>query len=398
VSPGNAVTVAPKWRPAVNEPEAFDDDYDSPPAIGAADTVELDESWQPIDLRPAWHGEKKRPLAEVFRRDDGEALLLPGINYLHGDSGDGKSMVATLATLAELKAGIHAVWLSYEDANEDLIVDRLRLLGANEGDITRLHFITPQVGLTYGTQHIIALAGAVRARLLVLDSVGEAMAVGGINEDKDSEVGPWMRQTLRLIHDQAPELAILPIDHSTKAKDNPLFPSGSKRKRAAVTGRAYLLNVRKPFGIDAIGYVQLVVAKDRGGTFTRGSIAGEIMLDATVTPYRHTVTAGRDGDNYAPKVARRNASERVREVLGESLVPLTAEQITRMANGPDRKRPAEADLSLKSVGNTLTLLTKDPEVQKTESDRPKGTSGPGRSLWQMNHPDIVPNLESDMPS
>ena len=134
------------------------------------------------------------------------------------------------------------------------------------------------------------------------------MAVGGINEDKDNEVGPWFRQTLRLIHDLDPSLTIWPIDHTTRSRDNPLFPSGSKRKRSAPTGRAFLLNVRSPFAIGQSGTSNSIVAKDRGGIFKRGAIAAEIKLDATTTPYTVAVTARREGDSYATKATRRNAN------------------------------------------------------------------------------------------
>jgi hypothetical protein len=230
-----------------------------------------------------------------------------------------------------------------------------------------------------GVDQLVSLVHSVRARLLVLDSIGEAMAVGGVDENADKEVGPWIRQTLRRIHDACPDLAIWPIDHSTKANDNPLFPSGSKRKRAAVTGRSFLLNVRQPFAVATVGYVQLVVAKDRGGTFRRGAIAAEIKLDATVEPYKFTIAAGRDGDSYTAKSRKRNAEERIREVLGESAVPMTAEQVCRIANGPDRLQPGEGALSIKTIKNTLGKLS---EVVQTEAP----TRGVGRQppkLWQI---------------
>ncbi len=358
----------------------FGDPSGPDPVPLEADEFERDPSWKPIDLGPAWRGEKTRPEATVFLRDDGVALLLPGVNYLHGDSGDGKSLVALIAALAELRARRDVIWISYEDPSEDLIVDRLRLLGASGGDIEGLWLITPQEGMTHGAAYVANLAVETGARLVVLDSVGEAMAVGGVNEDLDREVGPWFRQTLRAIADTAPGVSVLPIDHSTKAKDNPLFPSGSKRKRAAVSGRAYLLNVRQPFGIGVLGYVQLVVAKDRGGTFKRGDIAAEIKLDATATPYEVTVSGPRGGDNYSVR-ARRNAVERVREVLGDALVPITAEEIARIANGPDRTRAGEGPLAIRTVQNALTKLAEGPEVTKSDQP-PTGAGRLPRTVWQ----------------
>ena len=348
------------------------------------DDVDM-SSWTPIDLGPAWRGDKMRPIAVVLTRDDGVALLLPGVNYMFGDSGDGKSLVAAIAALQEVRAGRRVIWATYEDANEDELVDRLKLLGATEEEGRRVLVITPQTTLTRGIDRLVTLAGD-DVRLVVVDSVGEAMAVGGINEDKDNEVGPWFRSTVRRLHELNPELAMWPIDHATKSKDNPLFPSGSKRKRAAVTGRCFLLNVRQPFGREQVGYVQLIVAKDRGGTFRRGDIAAEIMLDATVTPYRVAVTAPRTGDSYTAKVKKRNADERVREVLSDSAVALTAAHVARIANGTDRVRAGESDLNVKTVQNVLTKMASEPDIRR-ELAPIAGVDGKPPSLWRMVRPD-----------
>lgn len=364
---------AERLRPSTNGHGPHDED-DADPA-----------NWEPVDLGPAWRGEKTWPEAVVFERDDGVALILPGINYNHGDSGDGKSLLAAIVVLTELRAGWPAVWVTYEDANEELIVGRLRQLGATWDEVSRLHFFAATDALTSGVEQLAALAGSSSARLLVLDSIGEAMAVGGIDEDRDKDVGPWLRQTLRRIHEACPAVAIWPIDHATKAKDNPLFPSGSKRKRAAVTGRAYLLNVRAPFGIGAVGYVQLVVAKDRGGRFKRGEIAAEIMLDATATPYQWAVTAPRDGDSYTPKLRRRTAVDRVLEVLGESAVAMTAEDVARIANGSDRTQPGEGRLAVKTVQNALGTLADDPQVRKFAGEKADGRFPP--AVWQLTRPE-----------
>ena len=152
--------------------------------------------WEPVDLGPAWRGEKLWPQAVVFSRSDGVALLAPGINYLHGDSGDGKSFLAAIVALGELRAERHCLWVTYEDATEEVLVGRLRQLGATWDDVARLHFFTADEPLSGGVAPLVELVQQTEARLLVLDSVGEAMAVGGINEDRDNEVGPWLRQTL----------------------------------------------------------------------------------------------------------------------------------------------------------------------------------------------------------
>lgn len=274
----------------------FDDEDDEVVSIQVPS-----ESFVPVDLLPAWRGEKEWQTGEVFRVDDvGPALLLPGINYVHGDSGDGKSMVATLATFSELSLGRHVIWVTYEDAHEQLIVDRLRMLGATEEMMERLDFIIPDVPLKEGAEYLGTLARRREARLLVLDSVGGAMAVESIDEDRDALVYPWFKRTLETIFKFAPALALWPIDHGTKAngRDGKLYPSGSKRKRAIVSGRAYLLEVNgQPFKAGSVGSVRLVVAKDRTGTWGRGDIAAVVRLDATGSVATYTVSSPSPSDH-----------------------------------------------------------------------------------------------------
>ena len=74
--------------------------------------------------------------------------------------------------------------------------------------------------------------------LAVVDSLGEAFGLEGIDENHDVEVAPWLRRVARRLADAG--LSVLLLDHSTKSADNPRRPSGSKRKRAAITGASYL--------------------------------------------------------------------------------------------------------------------------------------------------------------
>ena len=155
------------------------------------------------------------------------------------------------------------VWVTYEDPNEYDVVDRLKLLGAKEDDLEQLHLFTPSEPFRLLTLALARYCRQVKAVLIVLDSVGEALSVEGVNEDRDNEFGPWARQSLRELYDLAtgddldepacPSLTIVPIDHSTKSKDNPHFQSGTKRKRAMVTGLMLSVNVRQSFAVGHVG-------------------------------------------------------------------------------------------------------------------------------------------------
>jgi hypothetical protein len=289
---------------------------------------------------------------------------------MFGDSGDGKSWLMQVAGLQQMRRGRAVVWVTYEDPNETEIVERLRLLGAAESDLAHLHLFTPHDTFGTLTFDLARYCRSVDAVLVVLDSVGEANAVDGVNEDRDNEWGQWARFTLRRLYDLAiadewdeaegtepcTELVIVPIDHSTKSKESPHFPSGTKRKRAFVTGLMVAVNVREPFGREQVGRVQLICSKDRTGRFRRGEIVAEIVLDATHEPYMVDIYPPRAGQEMTTG-KKRNATERILEVLNNTTEALTASEVRRIANSDTNRLPGEADLAERTVKNALSKLT-----------------------------------------
>lgn len=236
-------------------------------------------TWEEIDLGPALRGEISRPQATVLQRDDGQALFYPGrVNGIHGDSGLGKSMLVAYACAQELHDGHHVGWIDFEEPDETVIVERLRMFGCEDETITsQLHYFRPQDPFD-----IISIPRTVTASieqqwtLLVIDSLGEAFGLAGINEDKDVEVGPWLRSVTRVLADAGP--AVVTIDHATKAADNPLHPSGSKRKRAAITGASYLIEAPVALTRDHGGKLKITCAKDRHGNYQRGKEVCSLIL------------------------------------------------------------------------------------------------------------------------
>jgi hypothetical protein len=239
---------------------------------------ELDD-WQPVDLGPALRGEIVRHTPTILRRADGQGLFYAGqVNGIHGDSGAGKGWVVLAAVAQELDAGNHTLWVDAEDPNETTIVGRLLDIGVDPQVIEeRFHYINPKspVGLT-AVRLLLDYVEKWAVSLVVLDSIGELFGLEGISEDKDVEVGPWMRRVARPLALAGP--AVIPIDHGTKAADNPLHPSGSKRKRAAVTGASYLVEVVRPLARGKEGAVRLRCAKDRHGCYAKGEHAATIEV------------------------------------------------------------------------------------------------------------------------
>jgi hypothetical protein len=270
------------YRDRINDMGAKARQSSSSNGDGSADD---DTAWSvPVDLGPALAGTKTRPQPAILNRSDGRALLYPGqINYLHGADGVGKSLTALFAADEVVRDGGHVVWLDWEDPDETTIVARLGDLGLSADEVLRLfHYLHPEGEATPSRiAGLCQYVTAVGARLVVVDSVGEAFGESGVNEDKDSEVAPWMRSVLKPL--AATGAAVLPVDHGVKSGDNPLYPSGSKRKRAQVTGAAYLVEAPRPISKEyGGGQLKLTCAKDRHGNYTRGKTAA--IIDVTVYP------------------------------------------------------------------------------------------------------------------
>lgn len=236
------------------------------------------EGWTPADLGAIYDGGYEHPRPELLAPAGEPGLFYRrAVNCLYGDSGSGKSWVALRAARDEMDAGGHVLWIDLE-ANGPEVVERLRTIAVSRETITgRFHYVQPvnSVGRQV-VDHITGLVESLGITMVVLDSIGEAFSVEGLNEDRDNEVGPWIRQVLRPIADNG--VMVVVIDHSTKAKDAPLYPSGSKRKRAAWTGAGYLVEARPAFTRDSIGWLSLTTAKDRHGTRQAGTEAARVQV------------------------------------------------------------------------------------------------------------------------
>jgi hypothetical protein len=275
--PGRAPGAGSAWLPAGATAQ---------PVIETEDD-EYPQSWRPVDLEPILAGEYQAPTPTLLYRVDGVGLFYRGaVNGIHGESGIGKSWIAVMATKAEITSGRSVLILDYEDTAVTM-VDRLRRLGVSDDQIRRhLIYIRPTDPITAKVLDLVCEQIRTRQISLVgLDSVGEALAVEGLNEDKDNEVAPWNRHMPRRLSDAG--AAVLLVDHGTKAGDKPLHPSGSKRKRAAFTGSSFFVNSpdNAPLG-KAVGdephegKLRMVCAKDRHGTHLQGKLSAEIRVVA----------------------------------------------------------------------------------------------------------------------
>jgi hypothetical protein len=253
-----------------------------------AEQAEDDEaaSWTREDLTAFLDDDDEDFLPTVLEREDGAALFYTGLNMIFGDSGSGKSMVMAATVAQQLVGGQIVAWIDYEEVKPKTLIKRLRKLGVPREVIDAgLWWKHSDEALTKRrlakmAAEALEMAGEERTvGLLVIDSVGEALGAEGLNEDKDSDTGPWMNR-VRTVLPLLPDAAVVVVDHSTKAKDGPgrLHPSGSKRKRAALTGVAWLTETVEEFSKQTAGAVQLVCAKDRHGNFRRGDVGALVRV------------------------------------------------------------------------------------------------------------------------
>lgn len=320
-------------------------------AIGARGPMPtVDPSWLPIDLAAVLAGELVQPVPTVLHRDDGRALFYAAmVNGLHGDSGIGKGWIICQAIADELAEGGIALLVDLEDIAES-VVSRLHDLGVSNALIVdQLVYVRPQTPFDDDAiAEVLRVVAERRVTVAVVDSLGEAFGLEGINEDKDAEVGPWMRRVARAIAEAGP--CVILVDHSTKAADNPLHPSGSKRKRAAIGGASYLVEATSPLVKGRGGRLRLTCAKDRHGNYARGDVVANFVMKC-------------DGERldvsiYTPDLAP--------DVGGELPAILAAREIVRIvqeATEPISKRAvvglvkAKASTDMKWAGLALAVDT-----------------------------------------
>jgi hypothetical protein len=232
--------------------------------------------------------------------------------------------------------GETVMWLDLEDTFDPLR-DRLRQLGLSD-DAIRQHvvFIAPEE--EFSDANVGRLIATIRQRgvtHVVIDSLGEAFSLEGLNENLDVEVAPWLRRVCRRIIAKT-GAGITLIDHGTKAAEKPLDPSGSKRKKAAITGTAWLMTSEDPFTAEAGGTAWLRCAKDRHGQYRRGATVAKLTKGAVDLLGHCSLVLERvlDLGPTSPDTNKRFAARRaVLETMRKAKAALSETEIIKRSTG-----------------------------------------------------------------
>ena len=250
-------------------------------------------------------------------------LLYPArLNSLFGESGGGKSWVAFAAVLEVIRRGRRALVLDWEDGAGG-IVERLDLLGVSPAEIALVDYRNPGSGLYRGVERLAAEITE-PVDLVVIDSVGEAMAAGGVNSNDDAEVAVWFNLARRLTRLPGSPAVVL-LDHIPKATDAPqLYSIGSQRKRAAINGASYRIDTLREPAQGRDGKWKLTVAKDRIGNRAKGTTAAIVDVTSTadrIELYFHLTEAQEaeaKGERFRPTVLMERVSRYLEEHPGAS--------------------------------------------------------------------------------
>ena len=200
-------------------------------------------------------------LPSAFVRDDGETLLYEGVaNTIFGEPSSGKSWIALMAVIQQLRAGRRVIWWDNEDRASTL-AKRLQLLRATD------LIGTPELAFITGDMHLSesAMAGALEflgggngPGLVVLDS-----ATAFTCPKDGADVHPWMTSHIKPWIDAGH--TSLTLDHVPKQrKDRPMGAVGSFEKLSIIRGAALYAHGTAWNGQQG-GAVHLTVHKDAHG-------------------------------------------------------------------------------------------------------------------------------------
>lgn len=248
----------------------------------------VETTWEPIDLGPYLRGEVTPPEPAIgVYRSDGVQFLYPGREHsILGGTEAGKTWLALLCVTAELNRRNTVVYIHFEESDPASTVERLRLLGVTDHDMTeRLHFVAPIKGVRPGW---LAPLLDVRPSLVVLDGINEAIMLHGQRVDIDG----WsaFRQQV-IVPFKAGGSAVVGCDHMPISTDESRRDAyGTGHKGNILDGCRLMLVNREAFGRQMRGRSNLFVTKDRPGrlrihgkpTKTPGVVfAGTLTVDDT---------------------------------------------------------------------------------------------------------------------
>jgi hypothetical protein len=274
------------------------------------DLVPTTSSWVPIDL--VQRSEKPpEPPAIVD-------LFYPGYNHLlTGEPESLKTWLALAAAVEEMKAGRGVVWVDGDDVGPGAVLERLRLLGAEDAAISeRLAYFLPDDPLDVACrQGVLDLIRDRSCRLAVFDGFNPLLHLHGLDPNKGPEVETFY---VLLAPIKRAGVAVVIADNVTKSRETRgAWPIGSERKKSKAEVHLGMSAIH-PLVRGGTGKARIDVHKDRPGFLTRPT-HGLFVVDATGERCVWSVeqeTSRTEEGGFRPTVLMERVS-RFLEVAGE---------------------------------------------------------------------------------
>jgi hypothetical protein len=240
-----------------------------PPTFGSG--------WDPRNLA---HVEGRPPIAPDL---GGLGLIYPGKRHVFsGPPESAKTIAAYICALAVVRDGGSVLLVDFEMGQWDAR-DRLRELGADDGDLERILYVEPEAPAT--VEIVSGLIDEYGPTLVIIDAAAGAFDLQGLDDNKRADVERFAGIYVRTFFLRG--VATIVLDHVVKdSRSRGGFVIGSERK----VGGA---DVHLGFEADQAlrrgghGYYRILTRKDRLGHLLRPTAA---KLELVSDPETHAIT------------------------------------------------------------------------------------------------------------
>lgn len=264
-------------------------------ATAGIETAGTWSTWRPLDVTPVLDGSWQAPTPTVGVCHGAPGLLYPGRRHdVYAESEAGKTWFGLRVVADELSRGNGAVFVDFED-DVGGIVSRLLDMGTPDAALRdRFAYLRPETPLTAPGELVMVrdLLAELRPTVVVLDGRTEGMALHGLSLKDNDEIATYGRLVERPFTDYG--AAVLAMDHVVKDREQRgRYALGGVHKLNGLSGAAFVLESRRPFGKGVCGRSTVRVSKDRPAQLRQHGLPGkdgavwlaDLVVDATVSGF-----------------------------------------------------------------------------------------------------------------
>lgn len=231
-----------------------------------------EHTWKPIDVVHAAANPPEPPTI-------GQLLYPAKRTLLSGERDSMKTWLALILVVAEIQAGYPVAWADLDAMGAGAILERLRLLGLTDEQISAkfLYYAPAERLIGTALNEVAAQLAEVGARMFIADAFNPFLSLHGLDPNSTVDVETFWRE----VADPICRAGAAPVmlDHVVKnAQNRGHYAIGSERK---ASGAIVHLGTRivTPFGRGRVGASVLECHRDREGYLPKPKI-GLLQLTA----------------------------------------------------------------------------------------------------------------------